>query len=118
MSRSRSWPWSLLALVLACSPSSSPQGGAEATTPAKTPAAKAESAPPEEPAEGNEVPPAAAATATPEIVAEVAAGFNAFGLQLYRTVATTPGDHVLSPASVAMALAMTHAGAKGPEPAW
>lgn len=57
--------------------------------------------------------PTPAATASPEVVAEVAAGFNAFGLELYRKLAVTPGDQVISPASVAVALAMTHAGARG-----
>ena len=58
-------------------------------------------------------PPAPAVTATPEVVAEIAAGFNAFGIELYRKLATSPGDQVISPASVAVALAMTHAGARG-----
>ncbi|MCX4240128.1 serpin family protein, partial [Paraliomyxa miuraensis] len=60
------------------------------------------------------MPPAAAA---PETVTAIATGFNAFGLDLYRKVASTPGDQVISPASVALALCMTHAGAKGPSAA-
>ena len=52
-------------------------------------------------------------SASAEVVSEVAAGFNAFGLQLYREVAQAPGDQIISPASVALALAMTHAGARG-----
>ncbi|MCA9712253.1 MAG: serpin family protein, partial [Myxococcales bacterium] len=51
--------------------------------------------------------------ASPEVLAEVAAGLNAFGLDLYREVAATPGDQVISPASVSIALTMAHAGAKG-----
>ncbi|MEX1365355.1 MAG: serpin family protein, partial [Nannocystaceae bacterium] len=53
------------------------------------------------------------ATAEPEIVTEVARGFNTFGLELYGKVGTEPGDLVISPASVALALAMTQAGARG-----
>lgn len=51
--------------------------------------------------------------ASDAVVTEVAAGFNAFGLALYGKLATTPGNTIVSPASVSVALAMTHAGAKG-----
>jgi serpin B len=57
--------------------------------------------------------PAPTVAVTPEVVAEIATGFNAFGVELYRKVAATPGDQVISPASIALALAMTHAGARG-----
>ena len=38
---------------------------------------------------------------------------NAFGLELYGRVAAKPGNLVLSPASIAIALSMTRAGARG-----
>ncbi len=49
----------------------------------------------------------------PELMAAVSGGLNTFGLNLYRELASTPGDQVISPASVALALAMVHAGARG-----
>lgn len=48
-----------------------------------------------------------------EAVREVCSGFNAFATDLYREVADKPGNVVLSPASVAIALGMVHAGAEG-----
>jgi serpin B len=51
--------------------------------------------------------------ASDAVVAEVAAGFNAFGLALYGKLAVDPGNTIVSPASVSVALAMTHAGARG-----
>jgi serpin B len=51
--------------------------------------------------------------ASDAVVAEVASGFNAFGLALYGKLATAPGNTIVSPASVSVALAMTHAGARG-----
>ena len=50
---------------------------------------------------------------SPDEASEAAAAINAFGLDLYRRVAE-PGDNVvLSPTSVAIALAMARAGARG-----
>jgi serpin B len=114
----------LLPLLLLAACPSSPSSGPDAATPTKTPAkapAKApaepaepaEPAPQPEPSDMPKTPPVPAVAATPETVAEVAAGFNAFGIDLYRKLATTPGNQVISPASVAIALAMTHAGARG-----
>ena len=53
------------------------------------------------------------ATADPADALKAAQGMNAFGLDLYRAVATGTGNVVISPASVALALAMTRAGARG-----
>jgi serpin B len=109
-------------LLLAACPASTSSGpdAKPAKTPAKstpkapdTPKAPTEPTPGPSPSEMPKTPPAPSVTATPEAVAEVAAGFNAFGIDLYRKVSTTPGDQVISPASVAVALAMTHAGARG-----
>ena len=45
--------------------------------------------------------------------ATVARSINAFAVDLHRTLAHEPGDMVVSPASIALAFAMTHAGARG-----
>ncbi len=58
-----------------------------------------------------------AAAATPagprEEMSRLARSSNAFGLDLYRKLRTTPGNLVVSPASVTTALAMAWGGAKG-----
>jgi serine protease inhibitor len=43
----------------------------------------------------------------------MANGLNAFSLEFYAQVRSTPGNSVMSPASIAMALSLVHAGAKG-----
>jgi serpin B len=53
------------------------------------------------------------ASAAPADAANAAAGINAFGLDLYRRLAGDDGNLVLSPASVALALAQARAGAAG-----
>jgi serine protease inhibitor len=53
------------------------------------------------------------ATVDPARAAAAADAMNAFGLDLYRRVASGTGNIVLSPASVAIALSMTRAGARG-----
>ena len=60
-----------------------------------------------------------AAAAVPRVVADpadalkAAEGMNAFGLDLYRKIASGTGNVVVSPASVAIALSMARAGARG-----
>jgi serpin B len=103
-------------LVLAACPAS-PNGGSNVGKPVQPPTTPKQTDPPP-PVQPNvakpDAPePDAPEPATTEVVAEVAAGFNAFGIELYRKLATAPGDQVISPASVAVALAMTHAGARG-----
>lgn len=113
---------SLLLPLLACSSpaSSGTDAGDPSKGPAKGPAHDPAKAPPSSPDPAttpavNEDPAALpTVTATPETMTAVATGFNAFGLDLYRKIAATPGDQVISPASITMALTMTHAGAKGP----
>jgi serpin B len=56
---------------------------------------------------------AARSTADPGRAAAAAEAINAFGLELYARMATEPGNLVLSPASVAIALSMARAGARG-----
>jgi serpin B len=51
--------------------------------------------------------------ASPADAAAAAASINAFGLDLYRRLGASGGNMVFSPASVAIALAMTRAGARG-----
>ena len=53
------------------------------------------------------------ASADPADALKAAQGMNAFGLDLYRAVATGTGNVVVSPASVALALSMARAGARG-----
>jgi len=55
----------------------------------------------------------ARASASPADANAAATAIDAFGLDLYRQVASTGGNVVLSPASVAIALAMARAGAQG-----
>ena len=50
---------------------------------------------------------------TPQDAVAAAAAVNAFGLDLYRAVAVGTNNVVVSPASVALALAMARAGARG-----
>jgi serpin B len=49
---------------------------------------------------------------SPEVTQGVARSINAFGLAYYQGVASSPGNVVASPASIAFAFAMTHAGAE------
>jgi serine protease inhibitor len=53
------------------------------------------------------------ASAAPADAAAGAAAINAFGLDLYRAVATDTPNAVFSPASIALALGMARAGARG-----
>ncbi len=55
------------------------------------------------------------AAADPATAAQAGAAINAFGLDLYRSIAAADGGRnvVVSPASVALALAMARAGARG-----
>src|SRR5688500_14545667 len=85
----------------------------DAKTPdAKTPDAKAPDAKvldaktPDEPA--NPVP-----ELPPETEQAVAASINAFAVDLHKSLGAAPGNLFVSPASIAIAFAMTHAGAKG-----
>ncbi len=55
----------------------------------------------------------ARSTADPGRAGAAAEAINAFGLELYARMATEPGNLVLSPASVAIALSMARAGARG-----
>jgi len=51
--------------------------------------------------------------ADPADAAHAGAAINAFGLDLYARIAATPGNLVFSPASIALALGMARAGARG-----
>jgi serpin B len=51
--------------------------------------------------------------ADPSRAAAAAAALNAFGLDIYGRLAAAPGNVVMSPASIAIALSMTRAGARG-----
>jgi serpin B len=51
--------------------------------------------------------------ADPALATDAAGAINAFGIDLYRRVATAGGNIVVSPASIALALGMARAGARG-----
>jgi len=53
------------------------------------------------------------ASASPADAAEAATAINAFGLDVFRRVGAAGGNVVISPASIALALAMARAGARG-----
>lgn len=53
------------------------------------------------------------ASADPAVATEAAGAINAFGVDLYHRVATGRGNVVVSPASIALALGMARAGARG-----
>ncbi len=82
----------------------------DAQPPAPTPAQEAEA--PAKP-EAEEAPPVAAEPLDDDTAAAMATGLNAFTLDFYAKQRSTPGNTVMSPASVAMALSLVHAGAKG-----
>lgn len=48
------------------------------------------------------------------MISNLATSINAFAADLYRALAATPGNLFFSPASIALAFAMLHAGARGP----
>jgi len=53
------------------------------------------------------------APADPAAAKEAGSAINAFGLDLYQRIANTSGNIVVSPASIALALGMARAGARG-----
>lgn len=56
---------------------------------------------------------ASRAAGSPEDASAAAASLDAFGFDLYRRVSSTGGNLVFSPASIAIALSMANAGARG-----
>lgn len=110
----------LLFGIVACDPpvrpdAQSASGTATAATPAKTSSAKPQVAS-STPTAASSAPAATTPPVAPpaaEAVAKLAAGSNAFGFDLYQRLRKTPGNLVVSPASVTTALAMTWGGAKG-----
>jgi serpin B len=114
--------WASLA-SLACSAASAPSGNAPAQAAKKPPAFDPPPVDREPSAEGDgeqagdrakpEVPPADHAPLDDAKMAAVVTGLNAFAAELYVRAAAGEGNRVISPASVSLALAMVHAGAKG-----
>ncbi|MCX4246448.1 serpin family protein [Paraliomyxa miuraensis] len=98
-------------LLAACTGGSSPSESPAGSTPIAP--AKGEPTVPVPTTTPAEPSPLVMTPASEALVAEVATGFNAFGLELYREAAAGAGNQILSPASVAVALAMTQAGAQG-----
>lgn len=114
---------SLLAMCAACSTAGSPdESPASPATPAKA-AGDASTPVPDAVVPQTQAPDAAETTLTPipkepidvdeADLAKAAQSIDAFSIDLYARIATTPGNLVVSPASIAIAFGMTHAGAKG-----
>jgi serpin B len=96
----------LFAIAIACEPSdtskpksSPPPEPAPVASPKPTTATQADAAP--------------APPVDQDALAALAKSSNGFGLELYRRVGKKPGNVVLSPASISIALTMTWAGARG-----
>jgi len=105
----RRLPVLLLTAVLAAAcgsagPTSTPGG------PSASPAASAQAAADIELAVANGV---ARLKADPAAAKQAATALNAFGVDLYAQIRTADGNLVVSPASIALALSMARAGAKG-----
>lgn len=71
----------------------------------KAPDTKLEPTPPPEPTKPPEL--------SPETEQAVASSINAFAIDLHHELGSKPGNLFVSPASISIAFAMTHAGAKG-----
>jgi serine protease inhibitor len=82
------------------------------TVDAKTPDAKAPDAKVPD-AEPTPEPSPQPTPVSPEVEQAVATGLNAFAIDLHHELGAAPGNLFVSPASIAIAFAMTHAGAKG-----
>ena len=105
----------LVALGLACGPAAPAKPEGKVIAPAKP-------APVVTPASDTSKPASEPARATParevkpldaETGARVAESINAFAVDLHHALADQPGNLFVSPASIAVAFAMTHAGARG-----
>jgi serpin B len=108
----RRLPVLLLTAVLAAacgsaSPSPTPGGSTAAS---QSPTASAQAAADIELAVANGV---ARLKTDPAAAKQAATALNAFGVDLYAKIRTTDGNLVVSPASIALALSMARAGAKG-----
>ena len=91
----------VLILISACSgPGASGGGAKQDTTPVQDNVALAKANVPR-------------ASADPTLAKDAAGAINAFGIDLYRRLTAAEGNAVFSPASIALALAMARAGARG-----
>jgi serpin B len=105
--------WTMLAIVIggmACETKPRPAEPPVKPSP-PIPAVVADAAPPPP---TTLPPPGPAAAPLPAEAAPLATASNAFGFDLWSRVRATPGNLVISPASISTALAMTWGGAKGP----
>jgi len=64
-------------------------------------------------ADANEEPPMPMQPASDDLVQGTGARINAFARDFWGRIASTPGNLIVSPASISIAFAMVHAGAKG-----
>ena len=99
---------SLAALGLACGPNAPAKPEGKLTAPASIPAQTDTPRPPEPAPPVLTVKPLDEATGI-----HVADSINAFAVDLHHALADRPGNLFVSPASIAIAFAMTHAGARG-----
>lgn len=102
--------------VLGCDPEVQPEARAPSPVPSATAGVPAtSSAAASASPVGSSAPETAAPVEAPAAtdVAKLARSSNAFGFDLYRRLRDQPGNLVVSPASISMALAMTWGGARG-----
>lgn len=121
----RSFRSLLLSLCLvggACGPSAAPGAASSSASARATASGSAHSSASSPPvaSSASGAPSASASVSAPPVepppadaVGRFARGTNAFGLELYARLRATPGNLVISPASLSTALAMTWGGAKG-----
>ena len=98
-----------LLLSAACEPSSREARDPSSSDPLGPSAPDPSSAPPT----ASTTPPVPVPPPATEAVAKLATGTNAFGFDLYQRLRATPGNMVVSPASISTALSMTWGGARG-----
>lgn len=102
----------LLLVCAGCTPPSPTATAPDATPGVPTSSSSTPAAPSQDPA----TPPSAGPAPTPpspEQAKSLAAGSNAFAMDLYTRLRKQPGNLAMSPASITLALAMTWGGAKG-----
>ncbi|HEY0136454.1 MAG TPA: serpin family protein [Nannocystis sp.] len=99
--------------LLACGPTTPTKPDEKPATPAMPATPDTRPTPPDTQPEISEPDAAQVNPPSAETRAGVADSINAFAVDLHRALASRPGNLFVSPASIAIAFAMTHAGARG-----